>query len=79
LSPVTGVFPVADDQPCPSIEVAAFAAELLHVPLPQPSPLAELPETLQGGRRVDGRAVRRKLGLTLRFPTYREGVRHALL
>jgi nucleoside-diphosphate-sugar epimerase len=79
LSSVTGAFPVADEYPCPSLEVARFAAELLQVPLPPAVPHNQLPETLQGDRRVDGSAVRRRLGLGLRFPTYREGVRQALL
>jgi nucleoside-diphosphate-sugar epimerase len=71
-SALTGAFPVADEQPCASLEVAQFTARLLGLP----QPAGDMPDT---GRRVDGSDVRRKLGLTLRYPSYRLGVPAALL
>jgi nucleoside-diphosphate-sugar epimerase len=85
-SGTTGAFPVADDQPASTLEVARFAARLLGLPEPgDPPPLgpdavAGPPRegAIRGDRRVDGRAVRRVLGVALRYPTYREGLPAAL-
>lgn len=67
LSDATGAYPVADERPCMSREIAEFCSRLLGVPMPA-----------SGGqtsdRRVDGRAIRERLGITLRYPTYREGI-----
>ncbi len=73
LSDVTGAFPVADEQPCSSREAAAFCAELLGLPLPPAAPLETLSETRRADRRVDGSAIRRLLGISLRYPSYRTG------
>jgi nucleoside-diphosphate-sugar epimerase len=78
FSTVTGAYPVADECPCPSLEVARFAADLLGLPRPAAVPSERAPETLRSDRRVNGRGIREKLGLGLRFPTYREGVRQSL-
>jgi nucleoside-diphosphate-sugar epimerase len=64
-----GAFPVADEAPCPSIEVAAWTCAYLGVPF-VPGPEGEP----RRGRRVDGSAVRALLGVALRYPSYREGV-----
>jgi nucleoside-diphosphate-sugar epimerase len=74
LSSVTGAFPVADEHPCPSLEVAEFCATALGFPTPCAAPLELLNETLRNDRRVDGSAIRRLLGLDLRYPSYREGI-----
>ncbi len=74
LSSVTGAFPVADEHPCPSLEVAEFCAGALGFPTPSAAPLELLNETLRNDRRVDGSAIRRLLGLELRHPSYREGI-----
>ncbi len=78
LRDLTGCFPVGDDEPCPSLEISTFAATLLGVDPPVPS--GELPagDTRGANRRVDGRAIRRLLGVELRYPNYREGLRAAL-
>lgn len=78
LGTAAGAFPAADEMPCPSLEVAAFCAELLGTPLSPPVSPGALPETLRGDRRVDGRAIRALLGVPLLYPTYREGIRAAL-
>jgi nucleoside-diphosphate-sugar epimerase len=69
LSDVTGAYPVADEEPCTSREIAEFCAKLLDLPLP-----LEQTKTLSTSRRVDGSAIRRALGITLRYPSYRVGV-----
>jgi nucleoside-diphosphate-sugar epimerase len=70
-SELTGAYPVADDEPCTSREIAEFCARLLRVPLPA-GPVA--PPRIFGDRRVDGRAIRRLLGVELRYPSYRTGI-----
>ena len=72
-SDLTGAFPVADDHPGTVLEVVGFATGLLGIPMPPSAPPEDLPETLRGSRKVDGRAVRRILGVTLRHPDYRSG------
>ena len=74
LSDAGGAWPVADEAPCTPREIADFCAALLHLPPPPTAESQELPETRRGDRQVDGSAVRRILNVTLRYPSYREGV-----
>jgi len=77
-SDAQGAFPVADDEPAPAREVAAFCAGLLGLPMPPSAPPETLHETLRADRRVDGRAVRRLLGVQLAHPGFREGIAASL-
>jgi nucleoside-diphosphate-sugar epimerase len=70
LSDVIGAYPVADEEPCTSREIAEFCARLLDLPLP----LDEHAKAHSTSRRVDGSAIRRALGITLRYPSYRVGI-----
>ena len=74
LSDVTGAYPVGDELPCTSREIAGFCSRLLNVPMPPSAATDRLHETRRADRRVDGRAIRTRLGITLRYPTYREGI-----
>jgi nucleoside-diphosphate-sugar epimerase len=74
LSDAAGAWPVADEDSCTSREIAEFCAHLLGIPLPSAATIAELPETRQTDRRVDGSAIRRLLGLKLKYPSYRSGI-----
>jgi nucleoside-diphosphate-sugar epimerase len=78
LSDLTGAWPVADLLPARSVEVAAFCARLLNLPLPPSAPAEALSETRRADRRVDGRAVFEKLSVPLVYPTFREGITQAL-
>lgn len=69
-----GAFPVADECPASSAEVARFCSELLHLPLPDIVPDDSLSETRRSDRRVDGSAIRRVLGMRLQYRSYREGI-----
>ncbi len=69
LADAVGAFPVADEAPCPSQEVATWTCAYLGIPLVA----GEMAEPRRG-RSVDGSAVRALLGVALRYPTYREGV-----
>lgn len=75
FSDLSGAFPVADEEPCTAREIAEFCARLLHLPFPNPAvPAPEHPVRATGNRRVDGSAVRRALGITLTYPSYRVGI-----
>lgn len=71
LSDLTGAYPVADEEPCTSREIAEFCSQLLGVPLPD-GPVA-MPRIF-GDRKVDGSAIRRLLGITLKYASYRTGI-----
>jgi len=73
-SAVTGAYPVADDSPSTSREIAQFCADLLGIDLPPSGEVAELSETRRTNRRVDGRGIREELGVELKYPSYREGI-----
>jgi len=73
-APLDGrAFVVADDTPVPQIEVLQWLAELLAVPLPPSAPIEEVSATLRHDRAVDNGAIKRALGVALRYPSYREG------
>lgn len=81
LSDLTGAYPVADEEPCTSREIAAFCAGLLGLAMPVSVEQEEVSETRRSDRpdrRVDGRAIRERLGITLRYRSYREGIPAAL-
>lgn len=79
LSDLTGAYPVADEEPCTSREIAEYCAELLSVPMPPVARGDQLAETRRTDRRVDGSAIRRLLALTLRYPNYRAGIEGCLM
>ena len=73
-SNVTGAYPVADEEPCPSREVASFCSELMGIPMPPEIPLDRASETRRSNRRVDGSEIRRLLGIELAHRSYRTGI-----
>jgi len=73
-SPLTGAFPVADAHPCPARDIASYCAELLGVPMPEFTERLPGDDTRRANRQVDGSAIRQALSLTLRYPSYREGI-----
>jgi nucleoside-diphosphate-sugar epimerase len=78
------IYNVADDEPAPPQDVIAFACELLGVAPPPEVPYeqAELSPMARSfyadNRRVDNARIKRELGVKLRYPTYREGLRAIL-
>jgi len=69
-SNVEGAWPVADDHPAPSEEVAEWCARLMGLSLPSGF-AAGFPVT---GRHVDGRAIRKLLGVELKYASYQAGI-----
>jgi nucleoside-diphosphate-sugar epimerase len=70
FSDISGAWPVADDLPCASAEIAGWAVRLLG--LPETS--AERKEFTVSGRKVDGTAIGKLLGVPLAYPTWQAGV-----
>lgn len=78
-----GIYNVADDLPVSTGEVVAFACELLGLPVPPSIPWAEAAPAMSDmarsfyseSRRVRNERIKRELGVVLRYPTYREGLR----
>jgi nucleoside-diphosphate-sugar epimerase len=77
LSTVSGEFPVADDEPATTREVAAFCRQLGLPALPPRGP-GERAAIGHRGRRVDGRMIRNLLQVQLRYPSYRTGIPAAI-
>ena len=81
-----GIFNVTDDEPAASADVLSEAARLLGVKPPPPVPFAEAEKTMSpmarsfwaDNRKVSAEITKRKLGISWRYPTYREGLRAIL-
>lgn len=81
---VTAAYNIADDEPAPPQDVIVYAAALLHMPPPpevpftdaQLSPMAA--SFYADNKRVSNARLRQELGVALKFPTYREGLRGIL-
>lgn len=74
------IWNVADDEPAPPQDVVAYAAQCLGMPPPPEIPfenarLSPMALSFYGEtKRISNRAIREKLGVQLRYPTYREGI-----
>jgi nucleoside-diphosphate-sugar epimerase len=67
-SELQGAWPVADEEPCSTAEIARWYAELSGLK-------AEMPTGPQvSGRRVDGREICKLLGVLLKYPTWQAGI-----
>lgn len=81
-----GIFNVSDDEPAASADVLCEAARLLGVEPPPPVPFAEAEAKMSpmarsfwaDNRKVSAEITKRKLGISWRYPTYREGLRAIL-
>lgn len=77
------IYNVADDLPAATGEVVAFACELLGRPAPAAIPWQDIEPTLSAmarsfyaeNRRVRNDRIKNELGVVLRYPTYKEGLR----
>ncbi len=77
-----GIFNVADDEPTPQGEPIVFAAHLLGIAPPPEIPFAQARATMSAMaasfyadvKRVRNAKLKSVLGVTLRYPSYREGL-----
>lgn len=77
------IYNVADDQPASNAEVVAFACELLGQPVPPAVPWEQAAPSMSAmarsfyaeSRRVRNDRIKDELGVILRYPTYKEGLR----
>jgi nucleoside-diphosphate-sugar epimerase len=75
------IYNVSDDEPSPPQDVVEFAAAIVGVEPPeavpfeaaQMSPMAR--EFYGESKRISNRRIKQELGVELRYPTYREGIR----
>jgi nucleoside-diphosphate-sugar epimerase len=82
----SGIFNVADDEPSPQGDPIVFAAKLLGVEPPPEIAFAQAAQSMspmalsfwQECRRVRNDKLKRELGVSLRYPTYREGLKALL-
>ncbi|MGF9759291.1 SDR family oxidoreductase [Microvirga sp. 0TCS3.31] len=78
------IYNVADDEPGPPQDVIAYAAELLSREPPPEIPFEEADQTpmarafYEDNKRVRNMRIKSELGVTLRYPTYRDGLRALL-
>lgn len=74
------IYNLADDEPAPPQDVVAYAAELLKLPVPPEIPFAAAnlspmaASFYADSRRVRNDRIKTELGVTLQYPTYREGL-----
>ena len=71
---VVGAYPVADEEPATSLEITRFCSELLGSPMPGFVAIDDVHHTRRSDRRVNGQTICRKLGIELRYKSYRSGI-----
>ena len=78
------VYNVCDNDPAPPQDVIALAAELLGLPVPEDIPYDEAEMTPMAksfyaeSKRVRNDRIKEELGVQLRYPDYRTGLRALL-
>lgn len=85
--PGTRVLNLSDDEPAESAAVMTEAARLLGVPLPPAVAFADAEPAMSPmarsfwaeNRKVSSRQTKARLGLTWRYPSYRDGLRAILI
>jgi nucleoside-diphosphate-sugar epimerase len=79
----SGIFNLADDEPTPAGDPLVFAAQLMGREPPPEIPFADAAASMspmalsfwRDCRRVHNDKLKRELGIKLRYPTYRDGLR----
>lgn len=66
-------FVVGDLEPCRQRDMVTWLCERLGLPFPESAPLDQVHETLSRNRRVNPARALERLGVNLKYPTYREG------
>ncbi len=79
------IYNCCDDRPCPQAEVVTYAATLLGIEPPafvnlEDANLSEMAHSFYGqNRRTKNHKIKQELGVSLRYPSYKEGLRDILL
>jgi nucleoside-diphosphate-sugar epimerase len=76
FSDIQGAWPVADDAPCSTEEIARWCRQALQL-----KPIAGRKLTLgrwNAGRKVDGRKIREMLKVDLQYPSWQSGIQASL-
>jgi nucleoside-diphosphate-sugar epimerase len=71
-------FVVGDLEPATQVAVCEYVSRELGVAMPESVARGDAPASLRANRRVDGSFATRMLGVTLRYPTFREGLTQAM-
>ncbi len=80
------IYNVCDDEPAPPHEVVAFAADLLGIEPPPLEPFEDAAKSMSEmalsfyaeSKRVKNDLIKTELGVVLRYPTYRQGLKALL-
>ncbi|MEM9854160.1 MAG: SDR family oxidoreductase [Pseudomonadota bacterium] len=78
------IYNLCDNDPAPPEDVIGHAAELLGLPIPEAVPFEEAEMTPMArsfyaeSKRVRNSLIREELGVTLRYPSYRDGLKALL-
>ncbi len=67
-------FVVGDLAPAPHVDVVRFICETYGAPMPPSVAIGDVHDSMRADRRIDGSRALARLGVTLRFPSYREGM-----
>ena len=74
-APPRSLLLAGDELPAPVAEVVEFVCGLFDLPAPARSEGEQIPASLRASRSIDNRATRQAFGVSLAYPTYREGYR----
>lgn len=72
------LYVMGDLEPAPHAEVVQWICDALGIAPPPNAPTEALDETLRHDRHADSARIRERLGLSLSYPTYREGYAHCI-
>jgi hypothetical protein len=77
-APKSSLYVVGDESPVPQIEVVEFLCSKLNLPLPETISLEDAHATVRGDRQVVAKKILEDLGVTLKYPTYKQGYEQCL-
>jgi nucleoside-diphosphate-sugar epimerase len=72
-------FVVGDLEPCPQRDLVAWLCARLRLPFPDSAELSSVHETLRRNRRIDSSRALERLGVTLKYPSYKDALAHLSL
>ena len=64
---------VGDEHPATQLEIISWLCKRLKIPMPDSAPIGEVGPTLRSDRAVDARRILEKLGIALKYPSYKSG------